>query len=479
MSVTTSPFASLRCAPAAGPGPRPGRRRIGAGPRAPWTRDRGAATLLVVMLLFFIVSLTAAYTARNLVFEQRTAANQYRSSQAFEAAEAGLEWAMSQLNGGRIDANCAASANPADTTFRQRYVTFDAPAPGDVRRVFRTVAQSAPLPALAASPTGFQWAACVFDGTNWRCSCPTNGDPALTVPAGAGPFPAFAVRMANQTDATGVFQRQGIIRIEVNGCNTVDWDCLVRLPADQSAFVCRSTVCAVVALHGAVRAVPVATVTASNSFSGADATVQVANVDPASGGFTVRQGGATVGAEQLVTVAGSLPQNSRVNSDVAIPPNASFEPDCTQCLFTTVFGVTPRAWRSQGAVLDVDCDAGCTGTQINALRALHPGRPLWLRGGGGLTMDGPAESIGTAADPALLVLPEGAVTVQGGAVLTGLVFSSSVSVNSGAVVGAVVSNGNVAGSAGARFSYDPDVLDTLRRARGSFVRVPGSWRDLP
>jgi hypothetical protein len=34
------------------------------------------------MLLFFIISMVAAYTSRNLIFEQRTSANQYRSTQA-------------------------------------------------------------------------------------------------------------------------------------------------------------------------------------------------------------------------------------------------------------------------------------------------------------------------------------------------------------------------------------------------------------
>ena len=53
-------------------------------------RERGAATLVVVMVLFFIISMVAAYTSRNLIFEQRTSANQYRSTQAQEAAEAGL-----------------------------------------------------------------------------------------------------------------------------------------------------------------------------------------------------------------------------------------------------------------------------------------------------------------------------------------------------------------------------------------------------
>jgi Tfp pilus assembly protein PilX len=57
--------------------------------------QRGVATLIVVLVLFFVVSLVAAYTNRNLIFEQRTASNQYRSTQALEAAEAGLEWAIS------------------------------------------------------------------------------------------------------------------------------------------------------------------------------------------------------------------------------------------------------------------------------------------------------------------------------------------------------------------------------------------------
>jgi Tfp pilus assembly protein PilX len=84
--------------------------------------QRGAAALVVVMVLFFIVALVAAYTSRNLIFEQRTSANQYRSTQAFEAAEAGIDWALAMLNGGRIDAACRAhtDASTTDDSFRQR-----------------------------------------------------------------------------------------------------------------------------------------------------------------------------------------------------------------------------------------------------------------------------------------------------------------------------------------------------------------------
>ena len=87
---------------------------------SPWTRQSGAASLIVVMILFFILSLVAAYTNRSLIFEQRTASNQYRSTQALEAAEAGVEWALAMLNSGRITATCAPSVTVADPSFRQR-----------------------------------------------------------------------------------------------------------------------------------------------------------------------------------------------------------------------------------------------------------------------------------------------------------------------------------------------------------------------
>ena len=68
------------------------------------------------MLLFFIISLVAAYAGRNLIFEQKTSANQYRATQAFEAAEAGLEWALAMLNGGDRSTPARDPPSPIDGT---------------------------------------------------------------------------------------------------------------------------------------------------------------------------------------------------------------------------------------------------------------------------------------------------------------------------------------------------------------------------
>lgn len=89
-------------------------------------RQRGVTTLIIVSVLFFILALVAAYTNRNMIFEQRTAGNQFRSTLAFEAVEAGVEWTLSMLNNGRIDDDCLSSGDAAQLSFRQRYLNMSA-----------------------------------------------------------------------------------------------------------------------------------------------------------------------------------------------------------------------------------------------------------------------------------------------------------------------------------------------------------------
>ncbi|MFX8047616.1 PilX N-terminal domain-containing pilus assembly protein, partial [Acinetobacter baumannii] len=69
-------------------------------------RQRGAATLVVVMMLFLVMALLAAYANRGLLFEQRIASGFARAALAQEAAEGGVEWALALLNGPAIDENC-------------------------------------------------------------------------------------------------------------------------------------------------------------------------------------------------------------------------------------------------------------------------------------------------------------------------------------------------------------------------------------
>jgi hypothetical protein len=421
----------------------------------------GATTLIVVMVLFFLAALAAAYANRNLLFEQRTSANQYRSTQSFEAAEAGVEWALAQLNGGLVNAACEPDAAGA-SSFRNRYLVTNAGTGVVTRRLH------------AVDPAARLWAACTLDGDNWRCACPTGDLPDPdTMPAGA---PAFAVRFANQ------IARPGLVRLEVNGCNTYDLACL-RAEATPQPVNCNSTLCVLASLHSGLKLPPSAALTVRGDVGGT--ALEIYNQDLAAGGVTVRAGGNLDGglALTLHSIPGTPPDSSKRSPDneLANLPVDTF--DCLYCTFSSVFGLRPETYRQQPGALRKDCAAGCTVADVTALLANQRGRIVWLEGAaGGLTLDDPADLIGSAADPVVLVI-EGALTIDAGATqaakIHGLVYAGSATLRSGDIRGALVSTGTVTAQNDARIVYDRALLDRLRLTSGSFVRVPGSWRDFP
>jgi Tfp pilus assembly protein PilX len=167
--------------------------------------QRGAAALVVTLMLFLALALASLGLHRHLIAEQRAAANQARATQAFEAAEAGLEWALAQLNNTqRIGADCQPDTDPAATTptFRERYLTL-ARASGVI------------------APTALQ-ASCVRTASGWSCDCqqsgPASGPTVLSTPTGVEPAPAFTLRFQPAT-------RAGAVRISADGCTSLAGAC--------------------------------------------------------------------------------------------------------------------------------------------------------------------------------------------------------------------------------------------------------------
>jgi len=60
-------------------------------------RQRGATTLLITVLILFLATLLIIAVSRTTVTEQRLSANEMRSRQAFEAAQAGFDHALAAL----------------------------------------------------------------------------------------------------------------------------------------------------------------------------------------------------------------------------------------------------------------------------------------------------------------------------------------------------------------------------------------------
>jgi Tfp pilus assembly protein PilX len=423
--------------------------------RATAHRQRGAATLAVVMVLFFVVSLAAAYASRNLIFEQRTSANQQRSTVAIEAAEAAIEWAQVMLNSGRIDLDCTPTADTTFDNFRDRNLIVNT--------------GSGVLSKRFTATGNFLWSACSFSGGVWVCRCPRTTELAdAELPAGTA---AFGVRFELQAD------KSGLIRIEVNGCNSYTAACVTAV-AQGAAAGCRGTACAFLAVYPSLRTTPLAPVTAKGDVSGSALTV--ANSDGASGGVTVLAGGIIGGGVTSVGPAGTPGASLQRDNQTALGDLALQTPDCINCLFSSVLGVRPATYKRLGAVMRVDCSVACDAAAVNAALAVNRSNSVYLAGAGGLTIGNPTDIIGTAAAPVMLVMDGPFVMTAGAgtaARVHGAVYAASATIDGGAVEGAVVSEGNVSGSGTGEVLYDATALRRLRLIEGTFVRVSGTWRD--
>lgn len=436
---------------------------------------RGAASLVVVMILFFVITLVAAYTSRNLLFEQRTSANQYRATLAFETADAGIEWAIARLNEGRMNDDCTelapatAVTSPPQPSFRERYLNID-PTTGVI-----TTALSAGVARIAG---------CVFNGVSWVCHCPDSGDPSPTVASftGNGPFPAFWVRFRSNL----VGSRPGVVRIQVNACTRNDPACLNFSREAQSGDGL-ATVWTMVALRGALPSAPAAALTVRGTFSrDTDSNPTVTNEDPTSGGITIHGGGniPTAGIT-LTSIPGTPTQFSVFPDDLGLNDDPVFTAigyatpanDGRNRMFNSVFGIWPTTYFAQPGVAVVNCGGGCDADAVNAVVARQPGHAIYVNGGGTLNIDA---NIGTASAPVLLIV-DGDVEFSGTPTVYGVVYSRDSTWQ-------LQGNGTIRGAAIAerdfRFEdddptiiYDRSVILSLQHRAGSFVRVAGSWRD--
>ena len=422
----------------------------------PLKRQCGAAALVVTMLLFFAMVLVAVFVNRNLVFEQRSSANQYRSTQAFEAAEAGLEWAQAQLNhSARLGADCRPSADPAATTFRARYLSY-----GRATSAFSPVTWNNAGSASALQPS------CVRTDSGWACSCPVNGAPVLAAPVGNNPAPAFTLQFAAGA-------KPGIVRVIATGCTRLAGACV---PGSNASTDATARVQVDLALIGGLRTPPAAALTLRGAFDADTAALGVHNPDPESAvaihaGATIAAGQARLGTAAGTWQAGSL-GGVLAGQDSAL---ANLSPDQ---FFASFFGLDKTGWKHQPSVARLDCGAGCSAALIAAVEAAGDNAMAWLEGD--LDLAGPL-TLGSAQHPVLIVV-NGALRLDGAVLLHGLIYSRSMrwdhtSGSGAALRGAAISEGDYRGSGAPELFRDAPTLALLKGNTGSFVRVSGSWRD--
>ncbi|MEO8080340.1 MAG: PilX N-terminal domain-containing pilus assembly protein [Caldimonas sp.] len=415
------------------------------------TRQHGVASLAVVILLFFAMTIVVVFTHRALLTEQRIAENQVRSTQAAEAAEAGLEWAIARLNdAARVDAACL-PGDDADVpaSFRDRYFPFDVTTRTFVPAVWNDGGTLRPLQA-----------ACVRDDSGWTCHCPTGGAPVLAGAASGRTAPAFSLEFAAGA-------RPGIVRVVSTGCTRSSGVCSSTSETAREASV---RVEVALALVPGLRAAPAAALTVRGTVSAGNAQLGVHNRDGASGLAVHAGGSVSASALRLGLAAGS----SSADSVVANDPGLSGLDD--DAFFARYFGMTRAAWSTQPAVVRIACDGPC-GAAIAA--AVAKGASL-IAVEGDLDIDGPLR-LGSVERP-VVVVASGMARLNGDVAVNGVLFAAGIAWRNAAgpealIRGAVVSASDYGGDAAADIDYDAAVLEHLQRATGSLARVSGSWKD--
>ncbi len=413
--------------------------------------QRGASALIVTLLLFFAMVLTAAYVNRNLVFEQRIATNQVRSTLAFEAAEAGLEWAIAQLNNPqRLGPDCLPTTDLAATSFRTRHLVFN-----------RADASFTPATwASAGTPTALR-PSCVRSDAGWACSCPANGGPVLVPASGNAPEAAFTLQFLPAG-------KPGLVRVSATGCTNLAGACVAGSTGSADAT---ATLDIVLGLLPGLRTPPAAALTLRGAFDADTATLGVHNPDPATG-IAIHAGGAIAAAHTRLTVpAGASTATALAGHDTVL---ASLAPDR---FFAAIFGLDKAGWKNQPGVTRVDCSADCSGALAAAINAAADSALIWVDGD--LALGGPL-TLGSAQHPVVIVV-NGAVRLDGAVAVSGVVYAASMrwdGSNGGAALrGAAITEGSYQGDGTPEFFYDTAVLATLNGNSGSFARVSGSWRD--
>lgn len=474
--------------------------------------QRGLASLVVVMVLFFVVSLMAAYTSRNLIFEQKTSANQARSTLAFEAADAGIEWALAQLNGSTVDDNCAVLAG--GKSVQNRYLLIDH-ANGTIRPQLRH--------------TGLEperWPTCVSDGAGgWRCLCPDAGlpSPYLAAPVGQGPFPAFRVWLASREpaalnsspwipDATLLprlipAMSVGCTRLPAAPATLGDPTCLSFLPRNEIGDG-TGVVHAMLALRSGLAVPPAAAITALGTVTpqSPGPLLHIENTILDSGGFTLNSGGSVADKARFdaVSVPGTPGDYSFADGDARLaslstvalatpppPPPAPLPPPpltAGERMFVSTFGMKRDVYQQQPGLRI--CASPCSAAALQTLLADNPNRVIWAQGNVTLNAD-----VGSTGAPLLLIIDGGNLTLGGGVKVVGFIYvtgtltppalwpSATVTLSGSAatIQGALVAEGDLTTTspAGGALSvtYNRDVMDLLRTTYGSWARLPGGWRD--
>lgn len=437
---------------------------------SPSSRQRGIGTLAISLLLLFGASIVLFYLNRGLIFEQKTSANQSRSTSAFEIAEAGVEWAIGMLNGTvDITTACVPDTAAVNTSFRQRYLQTGYPSNMN----------------LAVATTTFP--GCKLNGTTLTCNCPTHVAGSETVAAlGTAVLPSFTVAFSTVTDSLGTVD-SAAVRITSTGCTAQAGACkpATSTAATTGASDATATVSAIVKNVPDLRAAPQSALTCGTS-CGVGGSYNIRNVEVASNGYLVNAGTAITSGmgTGYETIPGQPVQNALVANDASLSALSSSDPTCSSsAMFREYFGTTMQEYAESESVATIPgCNNAATCGNLIVAAYNNNYRNFYFPDGMDLNnSSGLPSPFGVDGEGVRLVSP-GDININGNITINGLIFSNSANFNdlgtgtadiNGAMITCAAYNNNGNGL----LNYSSGNLGSSGLGVGQMIRVPGSWRD--
>lgn len=440
-------------------------------------RQRGTVTLAVALTLLFGVTLVAFFANRSMIFEQRSSANQFRATKAFELADAGLEWAIARLNDPLTltAASCVPASGVGLVNFRDRYAR-STPGVG-----FNAVGVTA-MPGCQLDPASGAL----------TCGCPALGSGAAAL-ANAD-WPRFRLQFNTlAADSLEILSR---------GCTSSD-------PCDPSAVVSANTDANAVA-RVVVKIVPVfpGGGPGAGLISGSTTVVQgaltVVNTDTRTNGITINTGAFVDLAGNGVSVV-SLPGTPAAASILDNDPTLLqlTNADATgELFFQSFLGTKFEDYRSSPLTKVITAgasnhaDGTCSG-DIDCGRAVS----YWIDRGvtqfwvepnvtfnnSNMPSTIPGGTLGSESKPIVLATP-GQLQTTGGITAYGVFYAASASAQddltlsgggSSTIFGSLITRGDFAKTGNGNITIVPRsaLFNGPGRETGLLLPVPGTWRD--
>ncbi len=408
--------------------------------------QRGLSTLVVVIGLFFVAALAAAYANRHLLVEHRIARLAQDDLRAQVAAEHGLEHALALLNGDAMGDRCEALPH-GGLAAPERWLTVDA----DGR--IHPSASNADRTALLCDRSGLG---------EWDCRCAGASPP---TPRAVGAETGASVRVS----FASVDAHPGHVRVQAQGCAQASVACLTQPDwrSAEASMAIGSDRRLQLALLPALRQVPTSALLAGGQVDLGDG-MAVVNTDASTHGIALHTASGVTGSRLgLVGPNGARAEDRLHTHDAALQALGG------DGLMRRLTGMHPTEWTRHPALRTVHCNPTCDADAVTA--RLERGA-RWVQVVGALRIDREVQW-GSPERPVLVIVNGnlswtaagrfvGALLVQGSAQLpqTG---------SQARLDGALVVTEAVQGGAATQLVHQSAVLQRLQATVGSFVRVPG------